>query len=77
MSCQTKPLDTFAQRTSTVGSVHPNVEVKIINPETGETIKDGSGELCTRGYNVMLGYDGNEEATKKSIDSDGWMVILV
>jgi fatty-acyl-CoA synthase len=62
------------RRVSTVGRVHPHVEVKIIDPETGTTLPRGSaGELCTRGYSVMLGYWNNEAATAKSIDSERWM----
>ncbi len=65
------PLD---KRVSTVGRVHPHVEVKIIDPETGSMRPTGEmGELCTRGYSVMLGYWENEEATRAAIDSDGWM----
>ena len=59
---------------STVGQIHPHLEVKIIDPETGLTLPHGeAGELCTRGYSVMLGYWGNEEATRKSIDAARWM----
>lgn len=61
-------------RATTVGFELPNVEVKIINPETGEECKTGvQGEVCCRGYNVMKGYYNNEEATQKAIDSDGWL----
>jgi fatty-acyl-CoA synthase len=65
------PLD---KRVSTVGQIHPHVEVKIIDPATGETVPRGTaGELCTRGYSVMLGYWNNPEATAGAIDSEGWM----
>lgn len=65
------PLD---KRVSTVGQVHPHVEVKIIDPDTGHICPVGSmGELCTRGYSVMLGYWENREATTAAIDSHGWM----
>ena len=65
------PLD---KRVSTVGRVHPHVEVKIIDPETGSICPVGEmGELCTRGYSVMLGYWENPEATATAIDPNGWM----
>ena len=58
----------------TVGRVHPHVEIKIIDPGTGETAERGSdGELCTRGYSVMLGYWDDPEKTAEAVDSDGWM----
>ena len=61
-------------RTSTVGAVLPHLEGKIVDPETGKIVPRGtSGELCTRGYSIMLGYWNNEEATKASIDQAGWM----
>jgi len=65
------PID---RRVSTVGQVHPHVEIKIIDPDTGATVDKGlPGELCTRGYNVMLGYWRDEEQTAQAIDPDGWM----
>jgi fatty-acyl-CoA synthase len=65
------PLD---KRVSTVGQVHPHVEVKIIDPVTGRVVPRGTpGELCTRGYSVMLGYWNNAEATQKAIDAARWM----
>jgi fatty-acyl-CoA synthase len=71
MSRTTDPLEV---RVGTVGGVMPNTEVKIINPETGETVPVGTqGELCSRGYLVMKGYDGDEEATRRTVDSDGWL----
>ncbi|SHI34495.1 fatty-acyl-CoA synthase [Tangfeifania diversioriginum] len=61
-------------RSTTVGFEYPNVEVKIENPETGEECGiEEQGEICCRGYNVMKGYYKNEEATKKAIDSEGWL----
>jgi fatty-acyl-CoA synthase len=66
--------DPLEKRVSTVGRVHPHVEVKIIDPETGHIVPHGTpGELCTRGYSVMLGYWDNEAATRESIDAAGWM----
>ncbi len=73
VSFQSATDDPLEKRVSTVGRVHPHVEVKIID-EFGETVPRGtSGELCTRGYSVMLGYWGEEEKTKEGIDKDGWM----
>lgn len=61
-------------RSTTVGFEYPNVEVKIVNHETGEDCKPGEqGEICCRGYNVMKGYYKNTEATQKAIDADGWL----
>jgi fatty-acyl-CoA synthase len=61
-------------RATTVGFELPNVEVKVVNPETGnECAPNEQGEICCRGYNVMKGYYKNEEATQKAIDIDGWM----
>ncbi|MDP9141002.1 MAG: AMP-binding protein [Pseudomonadota bacterium] len=74
ISTQTRADDAFDFRVSTVGRVHPHVEIRVVDPETGETVKRGeSGEFCTRGYSVMLGYWNNREATLKAIDADGWM----
>lgn len=61
-------------RVSTVGAALPNTEVKIVDPATGETVPVGvQGELCTRGYLVMKGYDDEPEATRKAIDAGGWL----
>lgn len=61
-------------RSTTVGFELPNVEVKIVNPVTGELCSTNEqGEICCRGYNVMKGYYNNEEATQKAIDQDGWL----
>jgi fatty-acyl-CoA synthase len=66
--------DPLEKRVSTVGRVHPHVEVKIIDPETGRIVPHGTpGELCTRGYCVMLGYWNNDAATREAIDVAGWM----
>ncbi|KRQ28851.1 AMP-binding protein [Mycobacteroides sp. H001] len=74
VSCQTLVDDDLDRRTATVGRAHPHVEIKVVDPGTGETLERGhSGELCTRGYSVMLGYWNNEEYTREVIDSDGWM----
>ena len=70
-SCIDDPIEA---RVSTVGSVHPHVEVKIIDPPTGLTLPRGqAGELCTRGYVVMLGYWNDSEATAAAIDAARWM----
>ncbi|WP_339253345.1 AMP-binding protein [Sporosarcina sp. FSL W8-0480] len=71
---QTQTDDPIEKRVSTVGKPHPHVEVKIIDPLTGEEVPIGvPGELCTRGYHVMKGYYNNEEATREVIDEDGWL----
>lgn len=62
-------------RATTVGFEFPNVEVKIVDPETGEECKQGDqGEICCRGYNVMKGYYNNPEETAKVIDDEGWLL---
>ncbi len=74
VSTQTMTTDSIERRVSTVGRVHPHVEIKIIDPETGATLERGrDGELCTRGYSIMLGYWNDPQRTRDSIDSDGWM----
>ncbi|TGV12009.1 AMP-binding protein [Alcaligenaceae bacterium 429] len=61
------------RRVSTVGTIHPHCEVKIVDSD-GHTVPRGhTGELCTRGYSVMLGYWGDEEKTLEVIDDEGWM----
>ena len=71
---QTRPYDSIERRVSTVGTALDNVEVKIIDPATGETVPTGiQGELCTRGYLVMKGYYNMEDQTKDTIDKDGWL----
>jgi len=66
--------DPIEWRVQTVGAALPNTEVKIVSPETGRTLPVGEqGELCTRGYLVMKGYDGDPEATAKAVDPDGWL----
>jgi fatty-acyl-CoA synthase len=74
VSTQTAADDTIEQRTGTVGRVHPHVEVKIVDPVTGRCVRRGeSGELCTRGYSVMLGYWNDPEKTAEAVDAAGWM----
>jgi fatty-acyl-CoA synthase len=74
VSTQTKAEDTLDHRTATVGRVHPHVTVKVVDPETGETVQRGeTGELCTAGYGVMIGYWDNEAKTAEAIDADGFM----
>jgi fatty-acyl-CoA synthase len=71
---QTRDNDSLAIKTSTVGCALPNVEVKIVDPISGDEMPRGKqGELCTRGYHVMKGYYKMEEATKNAIDKDGWL----
>ncbi|MEM9607609.1 MAG: AMP-binding protein [Actinomycetota bacterium] len=75
VSTQTDRDDPIDARVGSVGRVHPHVEIKIVDPETGETIDrgDGGGEFCTRGYSVMIGYWNDEQRTADAIDADGWM----
>ena len=74
VSAQSSWNDPLDRRVSTVGRVHPHVEIKIVDPETSAIVPRGTpGELCTRGYSVMLGYWGNEKATREAIDAAGWM----
>jgi fatty-acyl-CoA synthase len=74
VSTQCATDDPLEKRVSTVGRVHPHVEIKIIDPSTGAVVPLGTpGELCSRGYMVMLGYWNNEEATRQAIDAARWM----
>ncbi len=74
VSTQTRADDDMERRVSTVGRVHPHVEIKVIDPETGLVLPRGSnGELCTRGYPVMLGYWNEPEKTAEAIDAARWM----
>ncbi|MFC9763523.1 AMP-binding protein [Rhodococcus jostii] len=73
-SAQTWVDDSLDRRVSTVGRAHPHVEVKVVDPATGKTVPRGrSGELCVRGYSVMLGYWNEPERTAKAVDADGWI----
>ena len=73
VSFQSHVDDPLEKRVSTVGRVHPHVEVKIVDAD-GATVPVGvSGELCTRGYSVMKGYWDEPERTAEAIDADGWM----
>jgi fatty-acyl-CoA synthase len=74
VSTQTRADDDLELRVSTVGRVHPHLEVKIVDPATGLTVREGeTGELCTRGYSVMLGYWQQPDKTAEAIDAAGWM----
>jgi fatty-acyl-CoA synthase len=79
VSCQTRADDDLDRRTATIGRVHPHVEIKIVDPVTRETVERGrTGEFCTRGYSVMLGYwplhdEEGSQKTREAIDEDGWM----
>ena len=74
VSAQTRTDDTLDRRVSTVGRVHPHVEIKIVDAETGVTVPRGvPGELCTRGYSVMLGYWQQPGKTAEAIDAARWM----
>jgi fatty-acyl-CoA synthase len=74
VSTQSALDDPLDKRVGTVGRVHPHVEVKVVDPETGAVVERGaSGELCTRGYSVMLGYWNNAAATDATIDTARWM----
>jgi fatty-acyl-CoA synthase len=74
VSTQTAADDPLDQRVGTVGRVHPHLEVKVADPATGETCAVGeTGELCTRGYSVMLGYWEDPQRTAEVLDDEGWM----
>src|SRR5579862_7383802 len=74
VSTQTRDDDSLDRRVSTVGRVGPHLEVKVIDPETGATVPRGTpGELCTRGYSVMLGYWGQPDKTAEAVDAAHWM----
>ena len=74
VSTQTRVGTPLQKQVSTVGQIHPHLEIKIIDPETGQVVPiDTPGELCTRGYSVILGYWNDEERTKQAIDQARWM----
>lgn len=74
VSTQTRADDSIERRVSTVGRVGPHLEVKVVDPETGLTVPRGEpGELCTRGYSVMLGYWEQPDKTAEAIDAARWM----
>jgi fatty-acyl-CoA synthase len=74
VSTQTRIDAPLEKRVSTVGVIHPHLEIKIVDPNTGQVVPVGQpGELCTRGYSVMLGYWNNPDATTEAIDQARWM----
>jgi fatty-acyl-CoA synthase len=74
VSTQTRADDSLDRRVSTVGRVLPHLEVKVVDPETGRTMPRGTtGEFCTRGYSVMLGYWAQDDKTAEAIDRARWM----
>ncbi|MFM9591135.1 AMP-binding protein [Streptomyces scabiei] len=74
VSTQTRRDDDLEHRTATVGRVLPHIEVKVVDPVTGVTQPRGTaGELCTRGYSVMLGYWNEPEKTAEAVDAGRWM----
>jgi len=74
VSTQTRPDDDLDRRVSTVGTVHPHLEVKVVDPAGGLVVPRGTpGELCTRGYSVMLGYWEMPDRTAEAIDAARWM----
>jgi fatty-acyl-CoA synthase len=74
VSTQTSPDDPLDKRVGSVGRVHPHVEIKVIDASNGATVaRNEPGELCTKGYSVMLGYWNEPQMTAEAIDADGWM----
>ena len=74
VSTQCSTDDPLDRRVSTVGRVHPHVEIKIVDPATGDVVPRGeTGELCSRGYIVMRGYWNNDDATRQAVDPARWM----
>jgi len=73
VSTQSSRDDELERRVSTVGRVHPHVEIKIVDAQGNPTPRGEAGELCTRGYSVMRGYWNDEARTREAIDTDGWM----
>lgn len=73
VSFQTSPLHRIDQRLDTVGTVQPNIEAKIVSDD-GATVAPGvPGEICVRGYNTMIGYWNDPDATRATKDADGWV----
>jgi len=74
VALMTRTTDSIADKAETIGTPMPNVEVKIVNPNSGATVPVGEiGEICTRGYHVMHGYFEDESATRAAIDGEGWL----
>ena len=74
VSTSTRRDDDLRLRTETVGRAMPHLEIKVVDPTTGEPVERGmTGEFCTKGYSVMLGYWNDVEKTQEAIDADGWM----
>jgi fatty-acyl-CoA synthase len=73
VSTQSAVDDPLAERVGSVGRVHPHVEIKVVDLEGRLVARGERGELCTRGYSVMLGYWNDPEATRSAIDAAGWM----
>ncbi len=73
VSTQTGADDEVERRVSTVGRVHPHVEIKVVGDDGAVKPVDEAGELCTRGYSVMSGYWDDAERTAEAIDANGWM----
>ena len=73
VSFQSATDDPLEKRVATVGRIHPHVQVKVVDEQGAVVPRGTSGELCTRGYSVMLGYWGDKEQTEESIDAAGWL----
>jgi fatty-acyl-CoA synthase len=74
VSTQTRTDDSLERKVGTVGRVGPHLEVRIVDPVSGDVVPRGvAGEFCTRGYSVMLGYWDDPEKTHEAVDADGWM----
>ncbi len=73
-SCQTLIDDDLERRTASIGRAHPHVQIKIVDPDTGDVVeRRPAREFCTRGYSVMLGYWRDDAKTREVIDAEGWM----
>ncbi len=74
VAAQTLTTDTIEDKAATIGLPLPNMETRIVNPDTGKTVPIGEiGEFCTRGYHIMLGYFEMPDATAAAIDAEGWL----